>query len=35
MNENPVFEQNYHSRTALVIYKIGHDSITLMKWSVY
>ena len=29
---NPHFEQNYWSRTATGIYKIGHDSIQLMKW---
>ena len=29
---NPNFEQNYGSRTATGIYKIGHDSIRLMKW---
>ena len=32
MSENPDFEQNYWSRTARGIYKIGHDSIKLMKW---
>ena len=31
MLENPDFEQNYWSRTATGIYKIGHDSIRLMK----
>ena len=30
LNHN--FEQNYCSRTAKGIYKIGHDSIRLMKW---
>ena len=29
---NPDFEQNYWSRTAKGIYKIGHDSIRLVKW---
>ena len=29
------FEQNYWSRTAKGIYKIGHDSIRLMKWICY
>ena len=29
--ENPDFEQDYCSRTAAGIYKIGHDSIRLMK----
>ena len=32
MLENFDFEQNYWSRTAIGIYKIGHDSIRLMKW---
>ena len=32
MIKNPDFEQNYWSRTATGIYKIGHDSIRLMKW---
>ena len=35
MLENPDFEQNYWSRTAEAIYKIGHDSIRLMKWLIY
>ena len=35
MNENRGFEQNNHSRTALLVYKNGHDSITLMKGLVY
>ena len=35
MSENPNFEQNYWSRTAEGFYKIGHDSIRLMKWLVY
>ena len=31
--KNPIFEQkNFSSRTAKGIYKIGHDSIRLMKW---
>ena len=29
---NPDFEQNYWSRTAEGIYKIGHDSVRLMRW---
>ena len=33
--ENPNFEQDYWSRTAKGIYKIGHDSIRLMKWLFY
>ena len=32
MLENSDFEQNYWSRTAIGIYKIGHDSIRLIKW---
>ena len=32
---NPNFEQNYWSRTATGIFKIGHDSIRLMKWICY
>ena len=32
MLENSDYEQNYWSRTATGIYKIGHDSIRLMKW---
>ena len=35
MNENADFEQNQYSRTAEGIYKIGHDSIRLMKWSAF
>ena len=32
---NSNFEQNYWSRTAKGIYKIGHDSIRLVKWICY
>ena len=32
MLENPNFEQDCYSRTALGIYKIGHDSIRILKW---
>ena len=32
---NPDFEQNHWSRTAEGIYKIGHDSIRLMKFICY
>ena len=32
---NPDFEQNYWSRTAIGIYKIGHDGIRLMRWICY
>ena len=35
MIENPDFEQNYWSRTSTGIYKIGHDSIRLMRWIWY
>ena len=35
MRKNPDFEQNYWSRTSTGIYKIGHDSIRLMKWICY
>ena len=32
---NPRFEENFWSRTAIGIYKIGHDSIRLLKWLCY
>ena len=32
MLDNPDFEQVHWSRTAIGTYKIGHDSIRLMKW---
>ena len=35
MLKNPDFEQNYWSRTAESIYKIGRDSIRLTKWICY
>ena len=35
MIKNPDFEQDYWSRTAQGVYKIGHDSIRLMKWIRY
>ena len=35
MLENSDFERNYWSRTAIGIYKIGHDSVRLMKWICY
>ena len=35
MSENPDFEQDYWSRTAISIYKIGHGIIRLLKWFVY
>ena len=35
MIKNPYFEQNYWSRTAIGIYKIGHDSIRLKKFMCY
>ena len=33
--EYPNFEQDYWSRTAIGVYKIGHDSFRLMKWLAY
>ena len=35
MLEYPDFEQEYWSRTAIGLYKNGHDFITLMKWISY
>ena len=35
MLNNPNFEQNKYSLTSTGIYKIGHDSIRLMKWICY
>ena len=35
MLKNPNFEQNRYSKTSAGIYKIGHDSIRLMKWICY
>ena len=35
MLENSAFEQNYWSKTATGVYKIGHDSIRIMKWICY
>ena len=35
MLENPDFEQNYWSRTAIGIYEKEQDSIRLMKWLAY
>ena len=32
---NPDFEQDHWPRTARGSYKIGHDSIRLMKWICY
>ena len=32
---NPDFEQDYWSRTAVGVYKIGHDSIRFLKWICY
>ena len=31
MLENPIFEQDHYPRTATGIYKIVHDSISLLK----
>ena len=33
--ENPDFEQDHWSRTAIGSHKLGHDSIRLMKWICY
>ena len=35
MLKNPDFEQNKFSLTPTGIYKIGYDSIRLMKWKCY
>ena len=35
MLENHNFEQNKYSLTSTGIYKIGHDSVRLMKWICY
>ena len=35
MIKNPNFEQNYYSRTAIGVYKIGHESNRLMRWICY
>ena len=35
MCEHPDFEQNFYSKTAVGLYEIEHDSITLMKWLAY
>ena len=35
MLRNPNFEQDHFSRTATGIYKIGYESIRLMKWICY
>ena len=35
MLENPDFEQEYWSRTAIGIYKSGYDSIKLLEWICY
>ena len=35
MLENPGFEQDHYSRTAIGIHEVGHDSIRLMKWLAY
>ena len=35
MLESPDFQQKFYSRTATGIYKIGHDSVRLMKWLAY
>ena len=35
MLENPDFEQDFWSRTAEGVYKVGHDSIRFLKWLAY
>ena len=35
MNENPDIEQDFWSRTAIGLYKTGHDSVRLMKCLTY
>ena len=35
MNKNPDFEQNHYSRTSVGIYKIGYESLRLVKWLIY
>ena len=35
MMKNLDFEQDYWSSTAIGVYKIGHDSIRLLKWICY
>ena len=35
MIQNPDFEQDYWSKTAIGIYKTGNDSIRLRKWICY
>ena len=35
MLENPDFEQDFWSKTATGIYKIGHNSVRLLKWICY
>ena len=31
----PDFEQNHYSLTSTGVYRVGHDSIRLMKWICY
>ena len=35
MLENPDLEKDYHLRTTIGIYKIGHDSVRFVKCSAY
>ena len=35
MVENPDFEQNHYSKTSTAVYRIGQDSVKLMKWICY
>ena len=35
MLEIPDFEPDIYSRTARGVYKLGHNSIRLIKWLIY
>ena len=35
MLQNPNSEQDYYSRTAISLYRIGHESTRSMKWLAY
>ena len=35
MLKNPDFKQNHYSITSTGIYKIGHDTVRLMKWLAF
>ena len=34
-NVDEDFEQSFHFKTAKGIYRVGHDSIRLMKWMAF